>query len=303
MSDMILHHYPTSPFSEKVRVAFGIKGLAWKSVIIPRILPKPDLMPLTGGYRKTPVLQIDADIYCDTQLILREIERRAPEPTLYPSQTRGLADALGWWAERSLFSTAVAVLFAKVGSALPQAFIEDRSKFSGREFNPQAMKAAEPRMLDAFRAQLHWLETNFADGKPFLFGPQPSAGDCSLYHMVWFVRSGRPEALAEFPAILAWADRLASIGHGAPTAIDAREALAIAKAAEPATPKSTNSLDPNGRRLGEQVSVAPDDTGRDPVSGELVVLSIDEVAIRRHDPFVGDVTVHFPRAGFVVSRA
>ena len=118
-------------------------------MIIPRILPKPDLMPLTGGYRKTPVLQIGADIYCDTQLILREIERRAPEPTLYPSQTRGLADALGWWAERSLFGTAVAVLFAKVGSALPQAFIEDRSKFSGREFNPQAMKAAEPRMLDA----------------------------------------------------------------------------------------------------------------------------------------------------------
>ena len=141
MSDMILHHYPTAPFSEKVRVAFGIKGLAWKSVIIPRILPKPDLMPLTGGYRKTPLLQIGADIYCDTQLILREIERRAPEPTLYPSQICGLADALGWWAERSLFSTAVAVLFAKVGSALPQAFIEDRSKFSGREFNPQAMKA------------------------------------------------------------------------------------------------------------------------------------------------------------------
>jgi len=196
MSDMILHHYPTSPFSEKVRVAFGIKGLAWNSVIIPRILPKPDLMPLTGGYRKTPVLQIGADIYCDTQLILREIERRAPEPTLYPSQTRGLADALGWWAERSLFGTAVAVLFAKVGSALPQAFIEDRSKFSGREFNPQAMKAAEPRMLDAFRAQLHWLETIFSDGKPFLFGSQPSAADCSLYHMVWFVRSGRPEALA-----------------------------------------------------------------------------------------------------------
>ena len=61
MSDMILHHYAASPFSEKVRVAFGIKGLVWKSVIIPRILPKPDLMPLTGGYRKTPVLQIGAD--------------------------------------------------------------------------------------------------------------------------------------------------------------------------------------------------------------------------------------------------
>jgi glutathione S-transferase len=222
MSDMILHHYPTSPFSEKVRVAFGIKGLAWKSVIIPRIRPKPDLMPLTGGYRKTPVLQIGADIYCDTQLILREIERRAPRADPLPVANLRACRRIGWWAERSLFGTAVAVLFAKVGSTLPQAFIEDRSKFSGREFNPQAMEAAEPRMMDAFRAQLHWLETGFSDGRPFLFGPQPSVADCSLYHMVWFVRSGRPEALAEFPGILAWADRLASIGHGAPNTIDAR---------------------------------------------------------------------------------
>ena len=300
MSDMILHHYPTSPFSEKVRVAFGIKALAWKSVTVPRIMPKPDLMPLTGGYRKTPVLQIGADIYCDTQLILREIERRAPQPTLYPSQSRGLADGLGWWAERSLFGTAVAVLFAKIGPTLPQAFIEDRSKFRGRDFNLQAMKAADPRTLDAFRAQLHWLETSFSDGRPFLFGTRPSASDCSLYHMVWFVRSGRPEVLAEFPSVLAWADRLASIGHGTPTTIEAREALAIAKAAEPATPASTGSLDLNGRRLGEQISVTPDDTGRDPVSGELAELSIDEIAIHRHDPLVGDVTVHFPRAGFVL---
>jgi len=90
MSDMILHHYPASPFSEKVRVAFGIKGLAWKSVIIPRILPKPDLMPLTGGYRKTPVLQIGADIYCDTQLILREIERRAPRSRANWSHCRSM---------------------------------------------------------------------------------------------------------------------------------------------------------------------------------------------------------------------
>ena len=121
--------------------------------------------------------------------------------------------------------------------------------------------------------------------------------------MVWFVRRGRPEALAEFPGILAWADRLASIRHGDPTTIDAQAALAIAKAAAPATPASIDSLDPNARRPGDQVSVAPDDTGRDPVSGELVALSIDQIAIRRHDPLVGDVTVHFPRAGFVVSPA
>ena len=62
MTDLILHHYPNSPFAEKVRVTLGIKQLAWKSVIIPNMMPKPDLMPLTGGYRKTPVLQVGADV-------------------------------------------------------------------------------------------------------------------------------------------------------------------------------------------------------------------------------------------------
>jgi glutathione S-transferase len=58
MADLILHHYANSPFSEKVRIALGIKQRAWKSVLIPNIMPKPDLMPLTGGYRRTPVISI-----------------------------------------------------------------------------------------------------------------------------------------------------------------------------------------------------------------------------------------------------
>src|SRR5271165_1090127 len=62
MTDIILHHYETSPYSEKVRLGLGLKGLAWASVEIPVIMPKPDLTALTGGYRKTPVLQIGADI-------------------------------------------------------------------------------------------------------------------------------------------------------------------------------------------------------------------------------------------------
>ena len=76
MAEFILHHYDTSPFSEKPRVMFGLKGLAWRSVIQPSIMPKPDLTPLTGGYRRAPVMQIGADIYCDTQIILRELDAK-----------------------------------------------------------------------------------------------------------------------------------------------------------------------------------------------------------------------------------
>jgi len=46
--------------------------------------------------------------------------------------------------------------------------------------------------------------------------------------------------------------------------------------------------------------VTPDDTGRVPVEGVLVGLAADRVSIQRNDPRVGEVVVHFPRAGFVV---
>jgi glutathione S-transferase len=95
MTDIILHHYDISPYSEKVRTGLGLKGLAWASVELPVIMPKPNLTALTGGYRKTPVLQIGADIYCDSQLIMRELERRFPTPSFYPAG-HGAADALAW---------------------------------------------------------------------------------------------------------------------------------------------------------------------------------------------------------------
>ena len=69
MAELILHHFLTSPFSEKVRLILGYKRLAWKSVLVPGYSPKPDVVALTGGYRRTPLLQIGADIYCDTALI------------------------------------------------------------------------------------------------------------------------------------------------------------------------------------------------------------------------------------------
>ena len=69
MDTLILHHYPASPFAEKIRRVLAFKQLAYRSVIIPDVMPKPDVLALTGGYRRTPILQIGADIYCDTALI------------------------------------------------------------------------------------------------------------------------------------------------------------------------------------------------------------------------------------------
>lgn len=85
MAEMIIHHYPQSPVSEKIRMAMGFKKLSWRSVEQNRFPDRPELFQMTGGYRRLPVLQIGADLYCDTQCIFRELERRAPEPTFFPN--------------------------------------------------------------------------------------------------------------------------------------------------------------------------------------------------------------------------
>jgi len=301
MTGIILHHYETSPYSEKIRIALGIKNLPWSSVEIPRIMPKPDLMPLTGGYRKTPVMQVGADIYCDTQLIVREIERRHPEPAL--NADPGLADALAWWAEKALFTPAVIVVFAAIGDRMPESFRQDRAKFSGRSLDPAAMRATRPHQLDQLRAHLDWFDRSLADGRPFLLGTRPGTPDLAVYHCVWFLlrNVGRVAPLTEFERLSAWTERMAAFGHGMPSDMTSQQALDVAAAAAPSSIAAADPADPAGRRPGQRVKVTPDDTGRDPVDGELVRSDAQEIVVRRTDPRVGDVHVHFPRAGFVVS--
>jgi glutathione S-transferase len=304
MQDIILHHYPQSPFSEKIRLVLGHKGLAWRSVVIPDRMPKPELMPLTGGYRRTPVMQIGADVYCDTQVIADALERLHPQPTLHPHGAPGVDRALLFWSDRAFFQAAVAVIFGTIGDAVPKDFIADRSKMMDREFDVAAMKAALPPARDQLDAHLALLEEALADGRRFLLGPGPSLADFSAYHTVWFLRAIPPaaSALEGRDAVASWADRVAAVGHGRPTPLEAKEALEVARLASPAP--LPDGVDPaSGRRAGDRVRVFPDDYGRDPVAGELLLATPRELAIRRHDERVGAVVVHFPRLGFVVEPA
>src|SRR5262245_22993839 len=123
-SELILHQYAESPFSEQVRKLFPLKRLAWRALDQPSIMPKPDLVPLTGGYRRIPVLQVRADIYCDPQLIARTLERLHPTPTLYPGANQGTCQAWSLWADRFLFLAVVAVVFGEIGQFVPKEFID-----------------------------------------------------------------------------------------------------------------------------------------------------------------------------------
>jgi glutathione S-transferase len=301
MTEIILHHYEISPFAEKVRLVFGAKGMSWRSVIIPRLMPKPDLMPLTGGYRKTPVMQIGADIYCDTRLIVREIERRFPEPRLYGA---GGGELIAAWADSVLFTNAVGVVFGTHADQFPAEIKADRVKFTGGLFDADRMKARQPAIRAQLRAHLRWIESAFADGRAYLTGAAPGIADFSLYHPLWFLRGNikEPDLLEGCTATKAWHDRMGGFGHGAFVPLDAKEALAIAHDASPA-PVSARSGDPTGPQPGEKVIVAANDYGRDPVAGELLSINDDAIILRRQDPAVGMLHLHFPRVGFDLRAA
>lgn len=305
MNELILHHYPQSPVSEKVRVVLGMKRLSWRSVHIPRLPPKPDLMPLTGGYRRTPVMQVGADVYCDSQCIIREIERRWPEPTLYPGGAAGVPWGLSRWIDGPLFTLTVSLIFGAQADELPPEFAEDRGRlYFGPGYDLQALKRDLPHILAQLRPQLGWIEQRLSGGRAFILGDEPGLPDALCYYLVWFIRgryAGGAGLLGQFPRLLAWEERVRAIGHGEPSDMTAEQALEVARASTPETTVREDPDDPQALSPGMNVGVAPDDIGGDPtVDGTIVSVSPEEIAIRRHDERVGDVVVHFPRAGYRV---
>ena len=303
MAELILHQYAMSPFSEKVRKVFAAKGLAWRAVDQPMWNPKPQLVPLTGGYRRIPVLPIGADVYCDTACILREIERRHPEPAVFPAATAGAIDPLAWWADRQLFTAAATAVLASMGPTLPLEFKADREKMVPG-LNIDALTAQAPHARDQLRAYLDALNVRLT-AHAFVIDDTFTVADAACFHALWFGRMDPSVAalLAAAPAVAAWFARIEALGHGTSQPMPAEEALAIAARSTPATDVASDPGDPSGARPGDHVTVTPDDYGLDPVAGEIVAVSPREVAIRRRDEQVGEIVVHFPRAGFRLARA
>lgn len=306
MSELILHHYPTSPFAEKARLLLGFKGLSWRSVKVSPVMPKPDLTALTGGYRKTPVLQIGADIYCDTSLIARRLEQEKALPAFFPEGQEMVAATFAAWADSVVFQHAVSLVFqpesvaVRFGALPPEAikaFMADRAGlFSGGSATRLPAEQAKhqwPTIMGRLEQQLQ------RESGDFLFA-EPSIADFALAHCLWFLKATPVTSplVDAYPAVSAWFGRVMGFGHGAFSEMTAEEALEVSRNATPAALPNEQFDEPNGFEAGQRVVIAATDYGVDSVAGELLFAGREELILRREDERGGLVHVHFPRFGF-----
>lgn len=304
MQDFILYHYPMSPFSEKVRVMLGYAGLSWQSVTVKEMPPRPALEAIAGGYRKVPVAQNGADIFCDSRAIADEIVRLSGKSEL--SLVGQPQEVIDFVRTTDLDVFLACVIAASDGRLLKKLiretslfhtlrFLKDRITM-GRKSRVKALRGpqAKEKVLGHINTMESMLESDF------LFGNTPCIADFSAYHGLWFAcdLAGKPW-LRDAPKVKAWMGRMKAFGHGEFREITADQALDIARNATPRPIESTSD-DP---LTGKNVDIAPDDYGREPVTGKLVFADGHALTLDRSHARVGQVNVHFPRQGFAVKPA
>lgn len=303
MSELILWSYDASPFTQKALLMLGIKNADYGWVETPMLPPKADLVALTGGYRGTPVLQSGADVYIDSQLIARELDRRLPTPPLFPLGA-GLELAMVKWSD-AFFRSALKVALALMLPQWPEEFKKDRQYlFPDIDFETVTDEAEHAK--SQFRAHAALLNQQLS-GSDFLGGSQPGLADVQAYPFTWLARGAFTDLAAQllegFDALQAWERRMAAIGEGRRQPMAAGEALALARSSTPEPLTGIDALDADLLKGSAEVEVSPDDTRRGAVRGTLVHSSPTEFAVHRIDPSIGEMVVHFPRLGYRLTPA
>ena len=247
-----------------------------------------------------PCLQIGADIYCDTHLITRVLDRLHPTPPLAPKGLETIEHAVSRWAETS-FMMVIQAYFG-IGGVFPEDFMEDRQKTM---LPPGTNLDAAPKMLPTKLLQLsdniRRIDHMLADGRSFLLGEATSAADLSAYHplMMLGLHEKTKALLDGQNRVQAWMGRVAAIGHGDKSPMASTEAIEEARQSTPAGFEG-DAVVPEGMKLGDDVIVIHDDYGSGNVMGTLAASGIDEIAVRRQSERAGEVVVHFPREDYSV---
>ena len=298
----ILYHYSASPYSEKLRLALGMAGIQWGSVIVPAQPPRPSLDVFLSGYRRIPVLQIGAHFYCDSALAfdaLAEVSDRL-KPTGRLSETEEL---LRRHAEDRIFFAVIAaaspisvlrLLARDLGLLGLFRFLKDRSGMMKGSTVEKLSQRAATRLVEDFVEQLNGLLKQ----DRFLGGAHAGYLDLCCYHPLWMASVINRETLSALPPLVqAWMRRIAALGHGRSVLVSQRQIHG--RVTGDRFQEFVGELSGSVAR-DSLVSVRPTDYARDSTEGYLVFMDEHQCVIKRNLPSGEAVFLHFPIIGFEV---
>ncbi|MEM6581606.1 MAG: glutathione S-transferase family protein [Pseudomonadota bacterium] len=299
---MILHHYPMSPFSEKIRLMFGFLDMRWQSVLSPESPPRPIVEPLAGGYRRIPVAQLGADIVCDSRLICTELAEASGKPQMgldaCGEDCRQLASRFEgqvFWAAVASIPTRTILrrLFGELSFLHALRFIRDRV---GVAKHAQTDLVSPKHAPAIFAEHLKTLDKMLSGDKLFIGGGSPCYLDFAAYHTLWFtVAVGDLSMPAGVPSVSAWYERMTAFGHGTEVEASAQDAFDAARGSQPRALSEEQMASPD---VGKQVALAPEDYALDETRGLLVGADDKRWILARETADLGLVHVHFPKQGY-----
>lgn len=298
----ILYHYLASPYSEKLRLALGVTGIQWGSVIVPAQPPRPSLDIFLSGYRRIPVLQIGAHFYCDSALAFDALA--GVSDRLKPAGPLSKADELlRRHAEDRIFFAVIAaaspisvlrLLAQDLGLFGVFRFLKDRSGMMKGSTVEKLSQRAAARLVEDFVMQLNGLLKQ----DQFLGGAHAGYLDLCCYHPLWMASVINRETLSALPPMVqAWMRRIAALGHGRSVLVSERQIYDRVT--------GDRFQDFVGELSGafardSLVSVRPTDYARDSTEGHLVFMDEHQCVIKRNLPSGDAVFLHFPISGFEV---
>jgi glutathione S-transferase len=301
---MILHNYKVSPFSEKIRAMFGYTNFEWQSSTSPAAPPRPIVDPLAGGYRKIPVAQVGADIFCDTRIISAEVANTVAQPEL---DAANCSEEIQQFVAQTDGPTSMALFTC--GTPLHMALMmfsnftpweaarlgKDRANVAKTMTGERISQRKAKPMVAAFVVDL---ENKLSEQK-FLFGDAPTIADFSAFHLIWF--GGKTQGfgfISKAPKLKQWFKRISEMGHGLKTTISKSQVFAQARDSEPRDIAPELAV---GEWLGKTVEIKPNDYAQDSVTGVIVGCDDFRWVIARQTADFGLLHVHFPKQGYDVS--
>jgi len=322
---IILYRYNGSPFANKIESVLSMRGIPHFQVDVPMTLPRPEVIELLGiGYRRIPLLAVGNDVYCDTGLIVPQLEKRVPPSAEYvsvfpPRKDGGKVDsgiikafALSY-GDRTLFPMGGSILpYARLG----KKFIEDRGAWQGAPVPVEALAAKRPTTESALSSHMELLEEQLSDGREWLFDTDKAGyGDLSVHFFwSWVVQfRGMKEVLSpnKFPKSNAWITRMSEYlaekrkgNASSVTKISAEEAANFISQSGLLDDKLPFDIDEASRlkvKLGDVVSIVPEDNAKNyPTIGKLIGLDRQEFILELSGKAVKSLRCHFPRLNFTI---